>query len=157
MKSKVFIGITIALFIAVVAVAAYYIRESRVLTDNISATQKDLNTVITAYQKLAVPKIFKNEDDLKTWLNSVKDQSITGYITQARLDGAYMELWVGWVDGKTSISGIDFGENWQSTKSVITGVKYALITIVDGKTIIVDPTTKRIISVDLEKNNGTWK
>lgn len=161
MKFKALIIVSMVVMLGIVTGSAIIISglnsEIASLTDNVTATQKDLNTVITAYQKLASPKIFKNEEDLITWLNSVKDQSINGYITQARLDGAYMELWVGWVDGKSTISGIDFGENWGTTKSSITGLKYALITVVDGKTFIVDPATKRIISVDLENKNGTWK
>jgi hypothetical protein len=63
---------------------------------------------------------------------------------------------MGWVDGKSSVSGIDFGDSWKATKSVIVGTKYALITVVDGKTFIIDPVSKKIISFDLETKNGTW-
>jgi len=161
MKSKIITIAAVLLIGAIAILGTYYysMTEEKIakLSDNNTKLSADLNTVYKEYVKVVAPKIFKNEEDLVTWLNSVKDQSINGYITQARLDGAYMEMWVGGVDGKTSISGIDFGENWKATKSAIIGVKYALITVVDGKTFIVDPTSKRIISVDLEKDNGTWK
>jgi hypothetical protein len=48
------------------------------------------------------------------------------------------------------------GMGWKATKSVIVGTKYALITVIDGKTFIIDPVSKKIISFDLETKNGTW-
>lgn len=160
MKANIVSIILAVLLLGIVGFGAYTWRSMDTqisqLSDNVTKTQKNFDLVYSEYVKLAAPKMFQNEDDLIKWLSAVKDQSLTGYITQARLDGVTMELWVGWVDGKTSISGIDFGENWKATKSAITGTKYALVTVVDGKTFIIDPSSKRIISVDLEKNNGTW-
>lgn len=161
MKANSILSIVLAVIIIGLGVvfSVYYMdtqRQIAKISDNLTVTQKNFDLVYKEYVKLAAPKMFQNEDDLVKWLSAVKDQSLAGYITQARLDGVTMELWVGWVDGKTSISGIDFGENWRATKSAIIGTKYALVTVVDGKTFIIDPTSKRIISVDLETKNGTW-
>jgi hypothetical protein len=160
MKSKLIYGILVLSLVTVAVFGAYYsfTTEAKIaqLSDNLTVTKKNFDLVYAEYAKLAAPKMFQNEDDLIKWLTAVKDQSLTGYINQARLDGVAMEIWMGWVDGKSSVSGIDFGDSWKATKSVIVGTKYALITVVDGKTFIIDPVSKKIISFDLETKNGTW-
>lgn len=160
MKSKIIYGgISLVLVLMACFLTYYFITtEVRVkqLSDNQTKLQASLDKVTEEYIKLASPKMFKTEEDLITWLDSCKDKTLGGYLSKARLDGVYMELWVGWVDGKTTISGIDFGENWKKTKLAITGVKYSLITIIDTKTFLVDPETRRIISVDLGSKDVSW-
>jgi hypothetical protein len=162
MKNKIIYSIIgLAFLVGVFSFALYYAKSERLIT-GLSANQtqlnKDFDTVYAEYVKLAAPKMFKNEADLVTWLKSnTGDTSLSGYLALAKSQGAFMQVWVGWVDGRTTISGVDFGENWQQTKSSVVGVKYALMTIVDKKTYLIDLESKRLIVVDLEgKNNGSW-
>ena len=162
MKHKIIYSVIGLLFVLGFIFCASYYASSQTLITGLSANQtqlnKDLNTVYTEYVKLVAPKMFKNEEDLVTWLKSnTGDTSLSGYISLAKQQGAFMQIWVGWVDGRTTISGIDFGENWQQTKGSVTGVKYALMTLVDKKTYLIDLETKRLIIVDLDaKSNGSW-
>jgi hypothetical protein len=162
MKSKIIYGATGLIFVLGLIFSASYYVKSEMLITGLSANQtqlnKDLDTVYGEYVKLIAPKVFKNEADLITWLKSnTGDTSLSGYMALAKSQGAFMQIWCGWVDGRTTISGIDFGETWQQTKGSVVGVKYALMTLVDKKTYLIDLETKRLIIVDLEaKSNGSW-
>jgi len=163
MKNKIIYSIIGLLFVLGFIFCASYYAKSETLIAGLSANQTqlrgDLDKVYTEYVKLAAPKMFKNEADLIAWLKSnTGDTSIAGYMALAKSQGAFMQIWCGWVDGRTTISGIDFGENWQQTKNSVAGVKFALMTLVDKKTYLIDLESKRLIIVDLEgKSNGTWK
>ena len=162
MKHKIIYSVIGLLFVLGFIFCASYYASSQTLITALSANQtqlnKDLNTVYAEYVKLAAPKMFKNEADLIAWLKSnTGDTSLAGYMALAKSQGAFMQIWVGWVDGRTTISGIDFGENWQQTKNSVAGVKFALMTLVDKKTYLIDLESKRLIVVDLEgKSNGSW-
>ena len=120
------------------------------LSDNQTKLTKALDTVYTEYVKLAKPKAFANEQDLIKWLDSnTTNPSIAGYMSLAKTQGVYMEIWLGWKANNTTISGIDFGENWEKTRAGVSGIKAALITVVGQKTYIIDPETKRFVILDL--------
>jgi hypothetical protein len=158
MKTKIVYGILIILLVTVGSVFAYYYSTSQSLINQLSDNQtrltKSLNTVYGEYLKYSQPKIFKTEDDLIAWLNSNKDnQSLEGYMTLAKSQGVFMQVWAGWRAG--TISGIDFSENWQKVKSNTSGVKYALMTIVGKQTYIIDLETKKLIAVEAT-NVVTW-
>lgn len=162
MKSKIIYSVVGLVFVlGGIFFASYYAKSEQLIT-GLSANQtqlnKDLDAVYAEYVKLAAPKMFKNEADLITWLKSnTGDTSLSGYMALAKSQGAFMQVWMGWVDGKSTISGIDFGENWQQTKSSVVGVKYALMTVVDKKTYLIDLESKRLIVVNLEsKDSGSW-
>jgi hypothetical protein len=107
MKSKLIYGILVLSLVAVAVFGAYYsfTTEAKIaqLSDNLTVTKKNFDLVYAEYAKLAAPKMFQNEDDLIKWLTAVKDQSLTGYINQARLDGVAMEIWMGWVGRPLSL------------------------------------------------------
>jgi hypothetical protein len=162
MKSKIIYGVIVLVFVlGLIFFASYYAKSEQLIT-GLSANQtqlnKDLNMVYAEYVKVASPKTFKNEADLITWLKSnTGDTSLSGYMALAKSQGASMQVWMGWVDGRTTISGVDFGESWQRTKGSVVGVKYALMTLVDKKTYLIDLESKRLIVVDLEgKDSGSW-
>jgi hypothetical protein len=126
------------------------------VSDNATKLQTNYDLLAKEYVKVASPKMFKSEADLKTWLNSAESQTITGYMALAQQQGAFMQIWPAW-KLTDRFAGMDFSEKWQETKSQVTGMKYALLTVVDKKTYLIDVETKRLIIIEPEASNGTWK